>query len=242
MTAEQVMGAAKAAQLQLTVHELTGTLLPMSPSSAAATTDTGHLLSASAARRIACAADLIPAVLGGPSQILDLGRQNRFFNDHQRTALATLYESCAAADCDRPYAWSSCTTKIRGPKADSPTSTEPCPCAATTTAQCMTPATTTRSPERCTHTATARGRRPSTSACVPRASQGRECECHPPGFRLGGSCAPTHAVPSGAAGIPRHARRLTWAAGRFRSPARSCPMPRPLTAPRSWRQPESTPI
>jgi hypothetical protein len=106
MTAEQVMGAAKAAQLQATVHELTGTLLPMSPSSAAATTDTGHLLSASAARRIACAADLIPAVLGGPSQILDLGRQNRFFNDHQRTALATLYESCAAADCDRPYAWS----------------------------------------------------------------------------------------------------------------------------------------
>ena len=106
MTAEQVMGAAKAAQLQATVHELTGTLLQLSPSSAAATTDTGHLMSASAARRIACAADLIPAVLGGPSQILDLGRQNRFFNDHQRTALATLYESCAAADCDRPYAWS----------------------------------------------------------------------------------------------------------------------------------------
>ncbi len=106
MTAEQVLGAAKAAQLQATVHELTGTLLQMSPSSAAATTDTGHLLSASAARRIACQADLIPAVLGGPSQILDLGRQNRFFNDHQRTALATLYETCAAADCDRPYAWS----------------------------------------------------------------------------------------------------------------------------------------
>ncbi len=106
MTAEQVLGAAKAAQLQATVHELTGTLLPMSPSSAAASTDTGHLMSASAARRIACAADIIPAVLGGPSQILDLGRQNRFFNEHQRTALATLYETCAAADCDRPYAWS----------------------------------------------------------------------------------------------------------------------------------------
>ena len=106
MTAEQVLGAAKAAQLQATVHELTGTLLELSPSSAAATTDTGHLMSASAARRIACAADIIPAVLGGPSQILDLGRQHRFFNDHQRTALATIYETCAAADCDRPYAWS----------------------------------------------------------------------------------------------------------------------------------------
>jgi hypothetical protein len=106
MTAEQVMGAAKVAELQATVHELTGTLLAMSPSSAAASTDTGHLLSASAARRIACAADILPAVLGGDSQILDLGRQNRFFNEHQRTALATIYETCAAADCDRPYAWS----------------------------------------------------------------------------------------------------------------------------------------
>jgi hypothetical protein len=106
MTAEQVLGAARAAELQATVHELTGTLLELSPSSAAASTDTGHLLSASAARRIACQADIIPAVLGGPSQILDLGRQNRFFNDHQRTALATNYETCAAADCDRPYAWS----------------------------------------------------------------------------------------------------------------------------------------
>ncbi|HMT90334.1 MAG TPA: HNH endonuclease signature motif containing protein, partial [Dermatophilaceae bacterium] len=43
---------------------------------------------------------------GGPSQILDLGRQNRFFNEPQRTALATIYETCAAEDCDRPYAWS----------------------------------------------------------------------------------------------------------------------------------------
>ena len=106
MTAEQVLGAAKAAQLQQTILEATGTLSNMTPSSGAATTDTGVLISASAARRIACAADIIPAVLGGPSQILDLGRQNRFFNEHQRTALATIYETCAAADCDRPYAWS----------------------------------------------------------------------------------------------------------------------------------------
>ena len=38
--------------------------------------------------------------------MLDLGRQERFFNDTQRTALATIYDSCAADDCDRPYAWS----------------------------------------------------------------------------------------------------------------------------------------
>ena len=106
MTAEQVVGAAKAAQLQQSIRDATGALIELTPSSGAATTDTGHLLSVSNARRIACAADILPAVLGGPSQILDLGRQNRFFNEHQRTALATIYETCAAEDCDRPYAWS----------------------------------------------------------------------------------------------------------------------------------------
>ena len=38
--------------------------------------------------------------------MLDLGRQERFFTEAQRTALATIYETCAADDCDRPYAWS----------------------------------------------------------------------------------------------------------------------------------------
>ncbi len=106
MTAEQAMGAAKAAELQAAVHDLTGTLLELSPSSGAATTDTGVLISASAARRIACNAGILPVVLGGPGHILDMGRQERFFTEHQRTALATIYETCAAADCDRPYAWS----------------------------------------------------------------------------------------------------------------------------------------
>ncbi|MBK8733396.1 MAG: DUF222 domain-containing protein [Actinomycetales bacterium] len=106
MTAEQVMGAAKAAELQRMIHEATGTLIDMAPSSGAATTDTGQLISASAARRIACNAGILPVVLGGPGHVLDVGRQERFFTEHQRTALATIYETCAAADCDRPYAWS----------------------------------------------------------------------------------------------------------------------------------------
>ena len=106
MTAEQVMGAAKAAQLQQAIHEATGTLIDMAPSSGAATTDTGQLISASAARRIACNAGILPVVLGGPGHVLDVGRQERFFTEHQRTALATIYETCAAQDCDRPYAWS----------------------------------------------------------------------------------------------------------------------------------------
>jgi hypothetical protein len=72
----------------------------------AAHLDTGHDLSASQARRLACNAGILPAVLGTASVPLDLGRQNRFFTEPQRLALATTYDTCAAHRCDRPYAWS----------------------------------------------------------------------------------------------------------------------------------------
>ena len=71
----------------------------------AAHLDTGHDLSASEARRLACSAGLLPAVLGGSSLPLDLGRTNRFFSEAQRVALATTYDECSAIGCDRPYAW-----------------------------------------------------------------------------------------------------------------------------------------
>lgn len=67
--------------------------------------DTGHDLSAAEARRLACGAGIIPAVLGGASVPLDLGRTARFFSERQRTALASVYDECAAEGCDRPYAW-----------------------------------------------------------------------------------------------------------------------------------------
>jgi hypothetical protein len=44
-------------------------------------------------------------VLGGESQVLDLGRAARFFSEAQRVALSTKYDTCAAEDCDRPSAW-----------------------------------------------------------------------------------------------------------------------------------------
>jgi Domain of unknown function (DUF222) len=68
--------------------------------------DTGHDLSASEARRLACNAGIVPVVLGGRSLPLDLGRAERFFTESQRLALATLYDECAADGCDRPFAWS----------------------------------------------------------------------------------------------------------------------------------------
>ena len=42
----------------------------------AAHLDTGETISPGAARRLACEARIIPAVLGGKSQVLDLGRAN----------------------------------------------------------------------------------------------------------------------------------------------------------------------
>jgi hypothetical protein len=72
----------------------------------AAHLDTGMDVSAGEARRLACNAGIIPAVLGGRSVPLDLGRQERFFTEAQRVALATTYDTCAADACDRPYAWS----------------------------------------------------------------------------------------------------------------------------------------
>lgn len=72
----------------------------------AAHLDTGHDISAGEARRLACNAGILPAVLGGRSVPLDLGRQERFFTEAQRVALATTYDTCAATGCDRPYAWS----------------------------------------------------------------------------------------------------------------------------------------
>ncbi len=71
----------------------------------AAKVDTGMDLSAGEARRLACGAGIVPAVLGTGSLPLDLGRSSRLFTEAQRVALATVYDTCAAEGCDRPYAW-----------------------------------------------------------------------------------------------------------------------------------------
>jgi hypothetical protein len=75
-----------------------------------ATLDTGERVSAGLARRLACEAGVIPAVLrrvlGGPSVVLDLGRRTRFHTEAQRIALALRDGGCTAEGCDRPPAWS----------------------------------------------------------------------------------------------------------------------------------------
>ena len=79
MTLETLLGGLKAAQL-----------------------DTGQRISPGLARRLACRAGIIPAVLGGKSQVLDLGRKTRFHTEPQRIALALEQQGCTAEGCDWP--------------------------------------------------------------------------------------------------------------------------------------------
>lgn len=66
---------------------------------------TGGRLSVSEVRRMACGANILPAVLGGAGEILDLGRSRRLFSPAQRKALAIRDRRCRAEDCQIPAAW-----------------------------------------------------------------------------------------------------------------------------------------
>ncbi len=72
----------------------------------ASTLATGTRLSAGETRRLACTAGLIPAVFDGESLPLDLGRTQRLFTKHQKTAIGLRDQGCVAPGCDRPPGWS----------------------------------------------------------------------------------------------------------------------------------------
>ncbi|WP_122818956.1 HNH endonuclease signature motif containing protein [Nocardioides pantholopis] len=63
---------------------------------------TGETISASEARRLACEAGIIPAVLDGAGQPLDVGRTRRLFTKAQRTAMGLRDGGCTAEGCDWP--------------------------------------------------------------------------------------------------------------------------------------------
>jgi hypothetical protein len=71
----------------------------------AGTLDTGVQLSAETVRRLACDAAILPAVLGGAGQVLDVGRQRRLFTGSIRRALVLRDRGCAFPNCDRPPRW-----------------------------------------------------------------------------------------------------------------------------------------
>lgn len=70
-----------------------------------ATLDTGERISPTTARRLACDAHLIPAVLGSAGQVLDLGRSRRLIGGSLRRALVLRDRGCAFPSCDRPSRW-----------------------------------------------------------------------------------------------------------------------------------------
>lgn len=67
--------------------------------------DWGGTVSMQAARRICCDADIIPIVMRGASQPLDVGRRQRLVTGPLRRALIARDRGCAAPGCDRPPEW-----------------------------------------------------------------------------------------------------------------------------------------
>ncbi|OAE00496.1 HNH endonuclease signature motif containing protein [Arthrobacter sp. OY3WO11] len=62
-------------------------------------------VAAATLRKIACDADIIPAVLGTRGEILDLGRKTRLFTPAQRLALTARDQGCTFPNCTIPAPW-----------------------------------------------------------------------------------------------------------------------------------------
>ncbi len=65
----------------------------------------GAHLAPETARRIACDAGVVPAVLGSDSDVLDLGRQVRLFTSAQSRAMWMRDAQCTFPGCDTPAFW-----------------------------------------------------------------------------------------------------------------------------------------
>ncbi|GAB2985076.1 HNH endonuclease signature motif containing protein [Nocardioides montaniterrae] len=62
-------------------------------------------ISANEARRLACTAKIIPVVLGGKGEILNLGRARRLYSPAQHKALRLRDKQCRAEGCSIPATW-----------------------------------------------------------------------------------------------------------------------------------------
>ena len=113
MTLETLMGGLKAAHL-----------------------DTGARISPGAARRMACQAGIIPIVLDGKSEVLDVGRQKRFHTKAMRIAMSIRDQGCTTEGCDWPpglchahhdQRWATAATPTSRPADSSAPATTPAP-------------------------------------------------------------------------------------------------------------------
>jgi len=67
--------------------------------------DNGTQLSPQTVRQWACDAEILPVVLSGTSQVLDVGRERRSINGAIRRALVVRDKGCAFPGCGRPPRW-----------------------------------------------------------------------------------------------------------------------------------------
>lgn len=65
-------------------------------------TGTGQPITAANARRLACSAGILPLILGGKGQPLDLGRKRRAFTKGQKRAIAARDRGCINPGCSMP--------------------------------------------------------------------------------------------------------------------------------------------
>ena len=70
-----------------------------------AETSTGEVITAAQARRLACGAGILPPVLDGTPQVLDLSRTQRLFSPAQKRPSGLRDRHCRAEGCDIPAAW-----------------------------------------------------------------------------------------------------------------------------------------
>lgn len=63
----------------------------------------GTRLPVSTVRRLCCEAMVLPIVLGGPSERLDVGRETRLANPAQRRGLRALHRTCGVDGCPVPF-------------------------------------------------------------------------------------------------------------------------------------------
>ena len=96
--------APKSDKAQVHVTIPLSTLLGQDPHGGA-TTMTGQVLAPSVARRMACDAGIIPVVLGGDGEILDMGRSVRLFTPGQRRAVWLRDGGCTYPGCTMPPQW-----------------------------------------------------------------------------------------------------------------------------------------
>jgi hypothetical protein len=78
---------------------------PVAAALVAGSLDNGTRVSAATVRQQACDARILPVVLGGAGQVIDVGRSRRLVSGPLRRALVVRDGGCAFPDCDRPPRW-----------------------------------------------------------------------------------------------------------------------------------------